>query len=53
MNFHPVFRRLPVWVVIFVPKEAQEVSVVFSDNEGMEHLLDVCHESNRVLAEAY
>lgn len=53
MDFHTVFDQLSDWVVFFVPRELQEVTVVVSDDKGMEHLLDVCHECKGVLAEAY
>ena len=42
MNPHAIFGRLPVWIIAFVPEEQQEVSVFLLDEEGVEHLFNVC-----------
>lgn len=33
-------------VIVFKPEEYQEVSVIFPNQEAMEHLLYVCHEGH-------
>ena len=52
MNFHSVFNCFFVGIVVSVPEEPEEISMVFTNHNRMKHLFDVCHERGAVEAEA-
>ena len=52
MHLHPVLKDVFVEVVVMVPQEPLIIFVVFSEEETVEHLLDVGCYHNMFLSEA-
>lgn len=52
MHPHVVFRNVFERVVLSELEEPQEIPVFLFNEEAVEHLLDVCHEYDRIFMEA-
>lgn len=42
MDVHPVFHCFFCGVIVFEPQESEEVPIVLTDNEAVEHLFSIC-----------
>ncbi|OCT57536.1 hypothetical protein XELAEV_18003414mg [Xenopus laevis] len=52
VNLHSKVDDLIIDIIAAIPSESEEVSVIFTDDETMEHLLNVGHNGNWLLSKA-
>eukprot|EP00064_Thunnus_orientalis_P003599 superscaffoldBa00000301_g3609 len=43
MDLHSKFNDVPINLVVMKPQEVEVVTMLFFDQEAVEHLLNVCH----------
>ncbi|KAM5172075.1 uncharacterized protein ACMZJ9_004929 [Mantella aurantiaca] len=52
VNLHSIVDDFIADVIVAIPSEPEEVSVIFTNNEAMKHLLNVGHDGNWFLSKA-